>query len=423
MIVGIDFGTSATKVIWQDLSDNHFEVFKWNNSGVVLDSLLLPSTITFRDGLVYFGIPESEVLQGDVWLTSIKLCVLCSRKSSICRCKNVGADAGVIRNQSDGSAWPARALASLFLGNVMREVENRLLTRYASDELVIIWNIGCPMDHLDIEDRRVEWEKMAAVAMALRTHILNPVSRGLVDEAVDLLEGISVAPQEERNFFVQPEGLAAIKAFLESPHAEAKTYAIVDVGAGTTEVSFFFNGHIMTERDLPLRASYLADSTEAVGGRKIDIELADELKCSVEEARRRKECEPLGFPNLPTIGEISMQYRRTCGRVVQSRKLVATSDKLFDLFIIGGGGRLEVLRHQLRTRELPGSFVLQRLRHLSPPRSLKDRESVESDFDFLANACGLASSLDWQYYPPKDISSLDTPLVKPRFEAEELYPK
>ena len=28
-VIGVDYGTSPTKVIWQDLSDNHFEVFQW----------------------------------------------------------------------------------------------------------------------------------------------------------------------------------------------------------------------------------------------------------------------------------------------------------------------------------------------------------------------------------------------------------
>lgn len=40
-----------------------------------------------------------------------------------------------------------------------------------------------------------------------------------------------------------------------------------------TEVSFFFNGHIMTEPGQPLRPSYLADSTRPIGAGKIDLEL------------------------------------------------------------------------------------------------------------------------------------------------------
>jgi hypothetical protein len=87
-------------------------------------------------------------------------------------------------------------------------------------------------------------------------------------EAATRLNNFVVAAPGERNYFVQPEGLAAVKAFLESPHAQPKTYAIVDIGAGTTEVSFFFSGGIMKEPGLPLRPSYLADPTQAVGGGK-----------------------------------------------------------------------------------------------------------------------------------------------------------
>src|SRR5690242_1192502 len=29
LVVGVDFGTSSTKVIWQDLSENYFELFRW----------------------------------------------------------------------------------------------------------------------------------------------------------------------------------------------------------------------------------------------------------------------------------------------------------------------------------------------------------------------------------------------------------
>jgi len=82
LVIGVDFGTSSTKVIWQDLSDNHVEVFLWQTTKKDLGSLLLPSTVTLRSGSIYFGISESDVREGDAWLHSIKLCVLCRRKPS-----------------------------------------------------------------------------------------------------------------------------------------------------------------------------------------------------------------------------------------------------------------------------------------------------------------------------------------------------
>jgi hypothetical protein len=110
-----------------------------------------------------------------------------------------------------------------------------------------------------------------------RTAVLTDVAAGLKE--------FVVPSASERNFFVVPECLAAVKAFLESPHAEAKTYAIVDVGAGTTEVSFFFNGRIMAEQGQQLRPSYLADSTQPVGGLQIHLELARAWNCNLAVAR------------------------------------------------------------------------------------------------------------------------------------------
>ena len=44
LIVGVDFGTSSTKVVWQDLSENYFELFRWRPDLKGLESVLLPST-------------------------------------------------------------------------------------------------------------------------------------------------------------------------------------------------------------------------------------------------------------------------------------------------------------------------------------------------------------------------------------------
>jgi hypothetical protein len=191
------------------------------------------------------------------------------------------------------------------------------------------------MDHLDDRERQIEWERMAGVAMELRPHISNPANGALLAEASEGMKAISVPAKSERNYFVQPEGFAAVKAFLESPHSESKTYAIVDVGAGTTEVSFLFNGRAMAEEGHPFKPSYLADSTEAIGGGKIDLELAQVWGCDATEARRRKEEGTGNCPRTPTIENIFIQYRRTCAEVVRENKLTSRNDKLFDLFVIG----------------------------------------------------------------------------------------
>jgi hypothetical protein len=313
----------------------------------------------------------------------------------------------------------------LFLAHVFNEVERGLKQRFSDDNLFLIWNIGCPMDYLDEMNRKREWESMAGVAMELRRRVASPTHIALLADAAARIAKFAVPSQSKRNYSIQPEGLAAVKAFLESPRAEGKTYAIVDVGAGTTEVSFFFNGRIMTEPGQPHRPSYLADSTQPVGGGRIDIELANAWKCSPDEARRRKEAGESNLPILPSIRTIGTQYERTCYEIVRNLKLVAANDKRFDLFIIGGGGRLRPLQDALPSLPLPGGFVRENWRRLQPPNRLTGRLAIQEDYDLLANACGLASSVSWEYYPPRDVPAMPcaSAVTKPKHDVEEYYPK
>jgi hypothetical protein len=424
LIVGVDFGTSSTKVMWQDLSDNHFEVLRWGDAEDGEAAFLLPSAIVIRGGALHFGVAERDVCDDDIRLSSIKLCMLCRNNPAICRCASPVARYGMVHLPGMEPASPAAAIACLFLANAFREVERRLEVQFPDEDLLLLWNIGCPMDYLDEADRKVEWERMTGAAMELRRDVSNPASISVLTDVAIRLESFTVPAVGERNYYVEPEGLAAVKAFLESPHAESKSYAIVDVGAGTTEVSFFFNGRIMTEPGHFPRPSYLADSTRPIGGGKIDLELAKAWNCGSEHARRRKEAMEPNIPAVQTIRDICAQYHETCCEILRHRRLTAANDKHFDLFVIGGGGRLRPLQDALRGCTLRGGFVRDRWRQLEPPRSLKDRLAIQKDYDLFANACGLASSIDWEYYPPHKVPAMPSaPEPRPRVDANEFYPK
>ncbi|MCS6806831.1 MAG: hypothetical protein NZ823_17025, partial [Blastocatellia bacterium] len=50
IVVGVDFGTSTTKVIWQDLAEGRFEIMTWSSGGIQSSTRLLPSTMVVRNG-------------------------------------------------------------------------------------------------------------------------------------------------------------------------------------------------------------------------------------------------------------------------------------------------------------------------------------------------------------------------------------
>ena len=79
------------------------------------------------------------------------------------------------------------------------------------------------MDYLDEADRKHEWERMVGVAMNLHRGMPKPASTSLLAEVVKHLDSVVVPAQGERSYLGQPEGLVAVKASLESPHAESKT--------------------------------------------------------------------------------------------------------------------------------------------------------------------------------------------------------
>jgi hypothetical protein len=170
-----------------------------------------------------------------------------------------------------------------------------------------------------------------------------------------------------------------------------------------------------------MKPSYLADSTEAVGGGKFDIELAETWHCDVETARRRKETGDEEIPEVPSVGSIRRQYDLTCRTILREGRLTARENKRFDLFVIGGGGRLGVLRDSLAAYQLPGDFVREQTLKLAPPSKFRNIADVEAHYDLLANACGLASSLVWDYYPPHEVPRLPPRPMGTRPDRDDLY--
>jgi hypothetical protein len=48
---------------------------------------------------------------------------------------------------------------------------------------------------------------------------------------------------------------------------------------------------------------------------------------------------------------------------------------------------------------------------------------IEEDYDLVANACGLASSLEWDYYPLHEVTPMHGLRVGERVDRDDLYAK
>jgi uncharacterized C2H2 Zn-finger protein len=175
----------------------------------------------------------------------------------------------------------------------------------------------------------------------------------------------------------------------------------MDVGAGTTDVSMFIHGRNRGEDGAPFYSNYLGDGTTAVGGDDIDDELARVWHVDRATARSRKEAGETVPPRMRTLDRIHHHYRAVCGRVLETAMLVAPSDLRYELFLFGGGSRLHALQQAVR-RPLSHSLVLAKLQKMTPPRDLKRFPGLVENYDLLAVACGLSSTiLDWDRITPR----------------------
>jgi hypothetical protein len=95
-----------------------------------------------------------------------------------------------------------------------------LMGQFPNDDLLLLWNIGCPMDYLDQAGRKSEWERMAGVAMELHRGVSNPASVALLAEVTARVNSFVVPPRFPRVHLVLHAGRTIVA--LSSAQAKPK---------------------------------------------------------------------------------------------------------------------------------------------------------------------------------------------------------
>jgi hypothetical protein len=311
-------------------------------------------------------------------------------------------------------------VSAAFLAFAMGAIRRHLRKSHPNDQLELIWNVGCPIDRLDKFKAKQIYDAVVRVALAESETVVNGSPALLLARLRDQL---ATPPDADAALFVRPETHAAVMAFLRSPHADEMPYAIVDVGAGTTDISVFLYAQSPVHPGNPHIANYLADGTFAIGGDDIDFEVQRLHGCDLNTARRLKltgRCS-----NLQTVKKIVDRYQHTICRVVHNRMLRASALADYDLFLIGGGSRLLSLREALAQAPhttIPGT---RSFRSIECPGQMKGPADVASNFDMLAVAYGLSSAiLDWNYLTPLEVGPFEpaTAVFRDCFAADDSSP-
>ncbi len=248
IIIGLDFGTSSTKVVFRRLGER----VAW----------VMPS-FAQGNGMAWFCSPAA-VEDGQ----PLKLHLLDSRTPP-------------------GEFGEVERRAVAYLGTVMEHAAQMVRQHYGFESFRPIVNIGVPVAYFgDLAERQAQFRKYEAVAQAALATSTMGGGEGLVPgqsqvERDRIIErGLRCARGCKDSVAVLPESVAALISLTREPTVEPGIYTVVDIGAGTTEVStslFYVSGD-------GSKVSCYQDCTERIGilhyaenGAPVDVEVAQTL--------------------------------------------------------------------------------------------------------------------------------------------------
>ena len=217
-VVGLDFGTSSTKVAYRQLGHDRSWVLPAAQPDRSFPWFCTPTTYQVKVGTVWFGIPSQAGSR------ALKLELL-----------DVAAPQGTFGEVE------RRVIA--YLGFVLESSLPLICGHLDVDRLEPRFNVGVPMSLLgceqDYESRKAKYIDVAKAAIATTTAmggkgIEQAMGVQAVAEAVD--DGIARA-DSVNTVWVLPESIAALVSLGTDPAMEERAYSVIDVGAGTTEVS------------------------------------------------------------------------------------------------------------------------------------------------------------------------------------------
>ena len=429
--IGIDFGTSSTKVMFrfpETKAKPFICLFDGNPDGY--PPVGIPSTVRVSDDRVYFG-AHAETLVDGIVFRSFKTCLRCKLVDNQCiNCADGPKHSPGHRYLPDGqNDVSPEELAVWYLAYVICQVKKRVLARYGEDVL-LYFNLAAPMDMIQTPTGRKHYERAVFLA--------NKLADLSVEQGMDLerlryfyhqlcTDHPSLPDEASRTTFVIAETRAGMVAYSNSRAAVKGLYALVDIGAGTTDMTIF------RLPDDPHALQFYAAGVEAVGADAVDSLLLDEMakiQPSAKDPTRRSDSlgrirvaketgaheqmftkEAYGQASARVADELFKRYRKHWHSAYKKEIGVQRWQEM-TVFLIGGGSNLpglsEILSQSPWEKQVPSA----RVRKLNLPDEIAcdgdgSQETVVQYEGLLMVAYGLS-------YPYAVLSAYEMPdMVEP----------
>jgi hypothetical protein len=222
VVIGLDFGTSSTKVVFRKIGEKTAWVAPSPVTYPDFAWFCTPTTVETIDGTVHFGdLIKPEDRNGEVPL-----------KLQLLDCSDGSGDMTAPEKKVIG-----------YLGWILETAFDSVKAHYGVKEFQPILNIGTPVAFFGDEEVRRERTKhyasVARAALATTRLMEGPgIQNGMPMEQYALAINTAWHAKSDLDLVgVHPESISVLVSLQEDPAVDEGIYSVVDIGAGTTEVS------------------------------------------------------------------------------------------------------------------------------------------------------------------------------------------
>jgi hypothetical protein len=363
--LGIDYGTSFSKIVFRDYGapggEKAYVMFRDNN-------FRIPSAVGVTSSELIFGeSPSPGGEDGVVWHESIKMRFAGEVKGDLGHyCF------GPIASLPD--TFSARDLVMLTVWHLISEGIKAIREHLKdnSKDVFIGFSMGIPMSFYNdpalklafVDVARAAWE-LSKGLLAARTTTFREAHR-LLEFAYESVSENGALSEDEIRDWLRTEAEAALWWPFQSPSIGEGPYAQIDIGAGTTNISVFrivpkmINGHWTKER-----IAFFGADSPPIGMDAVDKALALWKRDSNESCLSLRGEERTLFKTRgaflaisDVLRKIHQAYRDTLRRAFATHLQGHYEHKSWmrhKIFFIGGGSQIEALVEELRKSPIVGN--------------------------------------------------------------------
>lgn len=280
--VGLDFGTSCTKVMYQILgsAERTIRVISFGHGLTTCPDYALPSLAAFtKNGHLLLADVAAKALD-QRWgygLSRFKMLTAGRVEARFCDrlLDERFSDHVKLAGRDPSSCTPA-VISAVYLASVMRRIRRILQRSLSSADLDLRFNMCVPVDQRQNDQVYGTFQKVIALAQLLEQQGEDRESAAAwLDRAVEAWAGVRYQETASENrVFLVPETIAATASYVTSLVRESGLHALVDIGSGTTDVSIF---NLSSSRRGGLSIELYATRSIPMGAGTIEERVATQL--------------------------------------------------------------------------------------------------------------------------------------------------